>query len=318
VERGLFPYLLRRLITMIPVLVGVLVITFVIMRVIPGDPAILILGPQANAAQIKGLEHAYGFDQPIPVQFLVWVRALLRGDFGTSVYWNKPVLPLVLSKVEPSFWQAGLAIIFLVLVGVTVGTISALKRDTWIDQSVLAGTVAAASLPSFWTSLVLMWIFAVILRILPSSGFESIILTRDPSNLKYLVMPAFAIALPDAALLTRLTRSSMLDVLSKDYVNTARAKGLREPLVILRHVLRNASVPILTVISYTFLDLLSKAVVTEQIFNLPGIGKLVYSSVLGRDYPVVQGVLLVIAVGYVVINLFTDMLYVFLDPRIRY
>lgn len=303
---------------MIPVLIIILIFTFVVMRVIPGNPAIVLLGPHATAHEIEALTREFGFDQPILVQFVSWVTDLMRGDFGRSIYWDQPVLPFVISKLEPSFWLALVSITFISFMGITTGIISAVKKDTWIDQTVLGGALLGASLPSFWTGLVLMWFIGVNLRLLPESGFESIFQTGNLANLQYLILPAISIGLPSSALVARLTRSSMLDALSEDYVRTARSKGLRELKVILKHVLRNASVAIITVISFTFLDILSRAVVTEQIFRLPGIGMLVVQSIMARDYPVVQGILLIIACCYILINLITDILYTIIDPRIRY
>lgn len=303
---------------MIPVLIIILIFTFVVMRVIPGNPAIVLLGPHATAHEIEVLTKEFGFDQPILTQFFSWVTDLLKGDFGRSIYWNQPVLPFVISKLEPSFWLALVSITFISFMGITTGIISAVKKDTWIDQTVLGGALLGASLPSFWTGLVLMWFIGVNLRLLPESGFESIFHTGNLANLRYLILPAISISLPSSALVARLTRSSMLDALGEDYVRTARSKGLRELKVILKHVLRNASVAIITVVSFTFLDILSRAVVTEQIFRLPGIGMLVVQSIMARDYPVVQGILLVIACCYILINLVTDILYTFIDPRIRY
>lgn len=311
-------YLLGRLAALFPTVLLVALFAFLLMHLIPGSPAAVMLGPEATPQDIQQLEHEMGLDKPLIVQLTTWLTNLAKGDFGDSIFTHTPVLQLILSMAEPSFLLALLSLLIAMLIGIPTGILAAVKQDSLFDQFAVTSALLAASIPSFWLGLNLMLLFAVELRWLPTSGFKSVLHTGNLANLRYLLLPAFAMGLPSSALITRLSRSTMLDVIAEDYVNTARSKGLRESVVILKHALRNASVPVVTVLSFTFLNLMSRGVVAENIFRLPGIGRLIVMSILRRDYPVIQGVLIVVAAAYVVINLFTDVIYVFLDPRIRY
>lgn len=311
-------YLVARLTALIPTVLLVALFAFFLMHLVPGSPAAVMLGPEATPEDIVHLEHEMGLDKPLIVQLAKWLGNLARGDFGDSIFTHTPVLQLVLSMAEASFFLALLSLTIAMSVGVPAGIVAAVKRDSVFDQFVVTSALLIASVPSFWLGLNLMLLFAVELRWLPTSGFQSILHTGDLGNLRYLLLPAISMGLPSSALITRLTRSTMLDVIAEDYVNTARSKGLREFVVIVKHALRNASVPIVTVVSFTFLNLMSRGVVAENVFRLPGIGRLIVVSITRRDYPVIQGVLLVVAAAYVVLNLITDIVYVFLDPRIRY
>jgi len=314
----LLRYLVARLTALIPTVLLVALFAFFLMHLVPGSPAAVMLGPEATPEDIVHLEHEMGLDKPLIVQLAKWLGNLARGDFGDSIFTHTPVLQLVLSMAEASFFLALLSLTIAMSVGVPAGIVAAVKRDSVFDQFVVTSALLIASVPSFWLGLNLMLLFAVELRWLPTSGFQSILHTGDLGNLRYLLLPAISMGLPSSALITRLTRSTMLDVIAEDYVNTARSKGLREFVVIVKHALRNASVPIVTVVSFTFLNLMSRGVVAENVFRLPGIGRLIVVSITRRDYPVIQGVLLVVAAAYVVLNLITDIVYVFLDPRIRY
>ena len=258
-----------------------------------------------------------GLDRPLPLQYVTWLGQLARGDLGQSIFLNKPVLSALADRAEPTFWLTIMSLLIATAIAVPVGILSAVKRGTVLDQTVLSFSMFTSSVPSFWLGLLLMQVFAVKLGWLPVSGYggpDASIGTR----LSHLILPAVVLGVVNSALITRFIRASMLDVLRDDYVRTARAKGLTETRVILKHAVRNALIPILTVIGLTTALLISGAVVTETVFGLPGVGSLVVSAVLRRDYPVIQGALLVIAAIYVLINLFIDLMYMVVDPRVRY
>lgn len=310
-------YFFNRLLGLIAVMFLVATIVFVIIRVTPGDPAAVMLGPEASQQDIAALRGRLGLDRPLPVQYVAWLGQLAKGDLGQSIFLNKPVLSALADRAEPTFWLTLMSLLIASAIAVPVGILSAVKRGTALDQSVLSFSMFTSSVPSFWLGLLLMQLFAVKLGWLPVSGYggpDASIGTR----LSHLILPAVVLGLVNSALITRFIRASMLDVLRDDYVRTARAKGLPERKVILKHAVRNALIPILTVLGLTTAMLISGAVVTETVFGLPGVGSLVVSAVLRRDYPVIQGALLVVAVIYVLINLFIDLLYLLVDPRVRY
>jgi len=310
-------YLLNRLAGLVAVMFLVATIVFVILRLTPGDPAAVMLGPQASQQDIDTLRARLGLDQPLPVQYATWLGQLARGDLGQSIFLDKPVLAALADRAEPTFWLTLMSLAIASAIALPVGILSAVRRGTALDQSVVTFSMFTSSVPSFWLGLLLMQIFSVRLGWLPVAGYggpDASIATR----LSHLVLPAIVLGLVNSALITRFIRASMLDVLRDDYVRTARAKGLPERKVILKHAARNALIPILTVLGLTTALLVSGAVVTETVFGLPGVGSLVVSAVLRRDYPVIQGALLVIAAIYVLINLFIDLLYLLVDPRVRY
>jgi len=311
-------YLTRRVLAMFPTLLIVMIVTFFLIHLIPGDPASVMLGPYATVDQIEQLQHAMGLDQPITVQFTKYVSDVFSGNLGRSILFHMPVTKLILQRAETSIMLAILSLAVVLCIGLPSGITAAIKRNTWIDQLFLSIALLGASIPSFWLGLVLMLVFAVRLHWLPSSGYPPIFATGNIANLRYLILPAITLGFSNSALLARLTRSSMLDVFQEDYIDTARAKGLAESKVILKHALRNASIPIVTVLSFTFAGLLSGTVVTETVFALAGVGRLVVESVLGRDYPTIQGIMLVVAFIYLFINFVTDVIYAFLDPRVQY
>jgi len=296
----------------------VIAITFLLMQMIPGDPAAVMLGANATPEQIELLRQTWGLDQPIHVQFVQYVSNFLRGNFGESLFHRKPVIEIIGQRAETSIWLSIAALLVVIGLGIPAGVLAAIRPNGLTDNTMLLIALGGASIPSFWLGLMLMTLFAGRLGWLPSSGFTSILETGDLGNLKSLILPAFSLGFVNAALVARTTRSSMLDVLQADYITTGRAKGLREWLVIMKHAFRNASIPIVTVISFTFASLVSGAVVTENVFALPGIGSLIVQSVLKRDYPVIQGIMFIVAVLYVVVNFATDLSYALLDPRIRY
>ena len=314
---GLIPYTLRRIVILLPTAMLVALFAFILMHLIPGSPAVVMLGDDATPEIIAQLEKEMGIDKPIYVQFQRWFFKLLRGDLGESIFFDRPVLDLIMGAMGPSLLLAVLSLGISLVIGICAGVLAAVKRNSWIDQVSLTSALLGASIPSFWLGLTLILLFSVKIQIFPTSGYQSILDSGDITNIKYLILPALALGLPSSALITRLTRSAMLDVLGKDYVNTARAKGLRERSVILKHALRNATIPVVTVTSFTFMNILSRAVVTESIFRIPGLGSLIVTSIMRRDYPTIQGILLVIAGMYIAVNLITDLTYTLIDPRIR-
>lgn len=310
-------YVIRRFLGMIAVMFTVVTIVFVIVRVAPGDPAAVMLGPDATAADIAALREKLGLDRPLILQYLYFLGQLLRGDLGQSIFLNMPVLSALADRAEPTFFLTLFSILIASAIALPVGILAAYKRGSLFDQVATTLAMLAASIPSFWLGLILIQVFAVRWNWFPVSGYGG----PDASfivRLSHLVLPATALGIVSSALITRFTRASMLDVLNDDYVRTARSKGMGEFRVVMKHAFKNALIPVLTVIGLTAALLVSGAVVTETVFSLPGVGNLVVSAVLRRDYPVIQGALLVIAALYVLINFVIDMLYLVVDPRVRY
>lgn len=295
----------------------VLTIAFFIVRLAPGDPAALMLGPDATPEQAEELRSRLGLDQPIIIQYASFIVSAVKGDLGQSIFFNQPVTQVLKSRAEPTVFLSLFSLIIALVVAVPIGIYAAYKRGSFFDQSVISIAMLAASVPSFWTGLMAQRWLATEYGWFPASGYggpDTVFIDR----MVYLVLPALVLGVVNSALILRFTRASMLDVLSEDYIRTARSKGMREPRVVLRHGLRNAGIPIITVIGLTFALLVSGAVVTERVFNIPGMGNLVVNAVLRRDYPVIQGTLIVVAVTYVIINLVTDLLYLLVDKRVQY
>jgi peptide/nickel transport system permease protein len=315
----MFSYTVRRVLSMLPSLVIVSLLVFLFVHLIPGDPAQILLGDLATEEQVAALQQNLGLDKPLYIQYLRWAGGLLRGQMGNSIFFQKPVFSVIADRAETSLLLAGLTLMWILLIGIPVGYISATRYGTRLDQTISALSMTFASIPTFWLGLSLMTLFAVTLKWFPSSGFPSIF-KDDGSwkNIIYLVLPSVTLAAPNSALIIRLTRASMLDVFKEDYVRTARAKGLREFAVNMGHVFRNSLNAIVSALGFTFAALVSGTVVTESVFSLPGVGRLVVDSVLRRDYPVIQGIILTIALLYMGINLLVDIAYGLLDPRIRY
>ncbi len=310
-------YLLGRLLALLPVLLVVAVVVFVLVHLTPGDPARVLLGQDATPGQVAVLRHELGLDRPLPFQFVRWLGRALHGDLGLSLFQHVPVVADIVAHAGPTATLALLGLTVALLIGIPVGVVSAVFRNSWLDQASLALAMLGAAVPSFWLGLSLIVLFAVDFGWLPSSGYRSPAAGWGQS-LHYLILPALALGLPNSSLIIRFTRSSLLDVMGNDYIRTAHAKGLSLRRVVFRHAFRNALVPILTVVGLTFAALMGGAVVTETVFSLPGIGQLVVSSVLRRDYPVIQGVILMVATVYVLINLAVDLMYFVVDPRVRY
>ena len=309
-------YTAKRFLGMIVVMFLVLTATFIIVRLAPGDPAALMLGPDATATDVAQLRHTMGLDQPIAVQYVSFLAAAVHGDLGRSIFFNKPVLQVIAARAEPTALLTLFSIIIAVAIALPVGVLSAYWRGSWLDQGSVSTAMLLASIPSFWLGLLFQ-------QHLTGGGFLPVSGFGTPTSgfldrMRYLILPSLVLGLVNSSLITRFARASMLDVLSDDYVRTARAKGMSERRVVLRHAFKNALIPIITVVGLTFALLISGAVVTERVFNLPGVGSLVVGAVLRRDYPLIQGTLIVIAGLYILINFAVDMLYLVVDPRVTY
>jgi peptide/nickel transport system permease protein len=310
-------YLLRRVLAAVPVMGVVALFVFLLLRLTPGDPAAILAGDNATQAQLERIRASLGLNEPLYVQFFTWIDKLLHGDLGVSLMSNVPVLTMIGQRIEPSISIALSTIVLSILVAVPLGVIAAWKHGTWIDRGVMALSVLGFSVPTFVIGYVLIQVFAIDLRWLPVQGFKSLAGGFGPF-FERLVLPTLTLSFIYVALIARMTRAAMLDVLGEDYVRTARAKGLGEVAVLLRHALRNAAVPVITVIGTGFALLISGVVVTESVFNLPGVGRLTVDAVLSRDYPVIQAMILLTSLVYVTVNLLIDVAYTLLDPRIRY
>ena len=306
-----------RILSAIPVLLIVSLITFGLMRLIPGDPAAAIAGIAATPAQIEQLRQDLGLDQPIWVQLLHYYEGLAQGDLGRSLLLGKGVFAATMERLPVTIGLSLYALVFTLLIGIASGIVAALRQNSWIDQAAMMFAMIGISVPNFFLGLLMIILFAVHLGWLPSGGYVAF--SEDPVGwLKSLAMPAFSLALLQAGLLARITRSSMLEVLRQDYIRTARAKGLPQRKVVLKHALSNALIPIVTVVGIIISLLLSGAVVTEALFSIPGMGQLLTQAVLNRDYPMVQGGLLLVTTFLVLVNITVDVLYAVLDPRVRY
>ncbi len=355
-------YTIRRLIVAVPVLFGVLVVTFFLVRMIPGDPCTAQLGEKATEAICAKFNADKGLDKPIPVQFGIYIRDVLQGDLGTSIRFNRPVTQLVAERLPVTLELGFFALLLACIVGVPLGIIAALRRNSAIDVATMVGSNIGVSMPVFWLGLMLAYIFALLLKDtpfqLPPSGRLTAGVTSVPfyvvwgwevdlksgfgqvlqffanmylfnslitfqwevfwEALRHLILPAMALGTIPMAIIARMTRSSMLEVLGRDYVRTARAKGLADFVVTIRHALRNALLPVVTIIGLQLGTIFSGAVLTETIFNLAGVGRILYDAISTRDYPIIQGFTLTIAFSYVMVNLLVDLSYGLLDPRIRY
>ncbi|MGH7393101.1 MAG: ABC transporter permease [Candidatus Rokuibacteriota bacterium] len=310
-------YLGRRLLATIPVMGVVAVFVFLILRLTAGDPAAIIAGDNATAQDVAQIREKLGLDQPIARQFVIWIGRILRGDFGESFFFKKTVAELIAGRLEPTLALSVCTIVLAVLMAVPLGVLAAWKRGSWVDRFVMALSVLGFSVPAFVIGYALMYVFAIHLAWLPVQGYQRLA-DGFGGFVQRLVLPSFTLAVIYVALIARITRASVLEVLGADHVRTARAKGLGETPVLLRHVLRNAAVPIVTVIGFGVALLIGGVVVTESVFSIPGLGRLTVDAVLARDYPTVQAVVLLFSAVYVLINLVVDLTYTLLDPRIRY
>ena len=313
----MFGYIIQRILASIPVMGFVALFVFLLLRLTPGDPAAIIAGDTATPDQLEAIRDSLGLNDPLFVQFFSWIADLLRGDFGTSIISRKPVMELIAARMEPTISLALTTIVLSVVIAVPLGVIAAWKHGTLIDRFVMLLSVLGFSIPVFVIGYLMIAFFSMELKWFPVQGFKPIGDGLGPF-LSRIALPTFTLTLLYIALIARITRTSMLEILGDDYIRTARAKGLPESRVLMRHALRNCSVPIITVIGIGFALIISGVVVTESVFNLPGLGRLTVDAVLARDYPVIQAVILLASLIYVVINLLIDIAYVLLDPRIRY
>ena len=312
----MFAYLLRRIAIIIPTLVFVSMIVFGLQQLLPGDAAVALAGEERDPAVIAFLRQKYHLDESLPARYLLWARGVLSGDLGESIRIKRPVRDLVLEKLPVTAELAALAIVIALSIGLPMRILAAVKNDTTIDYAATMSALWGRSIPNFWLGIMLILLFSVQWGLLPASGFVSPAESL-PRNLATLIMPAFVLGNGIAAVLMRHSRSAMLEVLSADYVRTARAKGLSEIRVVLHHALRNALLPVITLGALEFGELLSGAVVTEQVFTIPGFGKLIVDAVFNRDYAVVQGVVLCTALAFILLNLLADLAYALVNPRLR-
>ncbi|TBL73302.1 ABC transporter permease [Paenibacillus thalictri] len=309
-------YLVKRVFSLIPVLFVVSLMVFMVIHLTPGDPAAYMLGEDASPQQVAELRAQLGLEQPIYVQYIKWIGGVFRGDLGFSFFMKEPVTHAILNHLGPTLSLSIFAQILAILIAIPFGIMAANRRGSAADQTLMGASLLGISIPSFLLGLLLVLLFAVTLKWLPVAGYKPLSAGLW-THLKYLILPAVALGTMQASLITRMTRSSMLEVLNAGFIKTARSKGVKERNVIYRHALRNAFIPILTVIGQTFGMLVAGAAVTETIFNIPGIGQLIINSVTRRDYSVIQGVVLFVTFAYVFINLVIDLLYGVIDPRVR-
>ncbi len=306
----MYAFFARRLIATIPVIFGVTLLVFSMLHLVPGDPVKMMLGEfQTSPAQIAKLQAQLHLDEPLPQQFGRYVWDALHGDLGRSIRSNKPVTREIMDNLPSTLQLALSGLLVAAVLGITLGVLAAVKQYSWMDAGSMLVALIGISMPSFWLGLLLIFAFSLRFRLFPATG---------GGDLKHLILPAVTLGLGASAIIARLTRSSMLEVLRNEYVTTARAKGLKESRVIIRHALKNALIPVVTIFGLQFGQLLAGTVVIETVFGRPGIGRLIVDAILNKDFPLVQGIVLVVAISYVVVNLIVDLLYAFLDPRIRF
>ena len=313
----MYAFLARRLLATAPVLLVVAVLVFLMLRLTPGDPAAILAGDAANTEQIARIRTGLGLDRPIVVQFGIWIGNLLQGDLGESFYYKTKVATLIGQRLEPTLSLATLTIFIAVLVAVPLGVLAAWRFGSWFDRALMGFSVLGFSIPIFVLAYILIWIVSLKLGWLPVQGYKRMAEGFGPW-LWHLALPAITLSIIYIALIARVTRASVLETLGEDYIRTARAKGLPESTVLVRHALANAAVPIATIIGIGIALLIGGVVVTESVYAIPGLGRLTVDAVLARDFPTIQGVILLFSFAYVAINLLVDLSYVFFDPRIRY
>jgi peptide/nickel transport system permease protein len=309
-------YVVRRLLVTFPVLLGVSLLAFAIMHVVPGDPVRLMAGPDAPEDVVQRIRAELGLERPLPLQYWSFLTRALQGDLGRSLRSRAPVVDEIVARFPATLELTTVSMLIAVLIGIPLGLVSAVRRATWVDYTAMGVSLSTLSMPIFWFAIVAIWIFSLHLGWFPVSGRGGAV--WEWNGLRHIVLPAVTLATTSVAIISRLTRSGMLEVLGREFIVTARAKGVAEPLVVGKHALKNALIPVVTVVGLQYGFLLGGAVVTETIFAWPGVGRLAITSILQRDYPVVQGCVLLVAVLFVLINLAVDLLYAWLDPRIRY
>ncbi|MDP5333797.1 MAG: ABC transporter permease [Paracoccaceae bacterium] len=311
-------YILRRILAIIPVMLIVAIFVFLLLRLTPGDPAAIIAGDMATPEQLERIREAMGLNKPLLTQFFTWMGSLLQGDLGTSLISGTPVTTMIGQRIFPTINMALLTIVIAVAIAVPMGVLAAWRHRSWVDYAVMSFSVLGFSVPVFVIGYLFILVFSISLGWLPVQGYASPTEKGFAEFLYRAILPSLTLATIYVALIARMTRASMLEVLGEDYIRTARAKGVKESRVLFRHALRNAAVPILTVIGTGFALLISGVVVTESVFNIPGIGRLTVDAILARDYPVIQAMILITSATYVVVNLIIDISYTVFDPRIRY
>ena len=311
-------FLVKRFFSMALVLLVVSITIFIVMHLLPGDPAAIMLGPEATNEDVAALKAEMGLDKPVLIQFIEWTGRIVRGDLGNSLFFqNRSVPNVIFDHLEATVLLTLLSLGMATLIGIITGVLAASTHESIFDRSFMFFTSMAVAIPNFWLGLMLVLGFAIMIPIFPAAGYSPL---KEGiwSCLSYLVLPSITLAAGAVALIARMTRACMLDVLQNEYIRTARAKGVRQSLVIFKHALRNAIIPVVTVIGMSFANLMGGAVVTESIFNIPGVGRLLIKSVFTRDYPVIEGVVLYIALAWTLINLMVDIIYTIIDPRLEY
>ncbi len=301
-------YILKRLLLLIPILLGVSIIVFTVLHMSPGDPAQIMLGPMASQESIAQMRESLGLNKPLYIQYFIFLKNTLQGDFGRSIRTNTPVIEEIFSRLPATLKLSTLGMLLAIIIGFPLGVLAALKQNTIIDTTSSFLALIGFSIPNFWAGLMLMLLLSVYIPVLPSSGYGS---------WQHLVLPSLTLAIQTIAVITRMTRSSMLEVIRQDYVKTARAKGISDKLVLVRHIIRNALIPVVTIAGLYFGHSLGGVVVTETVFSYPGVGRLLVDAIRSKDYPVVQAGILIFAVGVALINLIVDVVYAYLDPRIK-
>ncbi|WP_019119832.1 glutathione ABC transporter permease GsiC [Brevibacillus massiliensis] len=305
----MFTYLMRRLLGVVPILLIVSIFVFLFVHLIPGDPARLVAGPDASQQDVELVREQLGLDKPLAVQYIAFVGKLLQGDLGTSMKTNRPVFDEIAARFMPTFWLTVWSMAWAIIFGLLIGVISATKRNKWQDYAGMFGAVSGISLPSFWLGLMLIQLFSVKLGLFPTGGNDT---------WKGYVLPSLTLGAGVAAVIARFARSSLMDILKEDYIRTGRAKGLKENIVVWKHALKNAMIPVITMTGLQFGFLLGGSIVVETVFSWPGLGRLLIDSVSFRDYPVIQAELLLFALEFILINLIVDILYAVMNPQIRY
>jgi len=314
----LINYILKRILALIPILFIVGVFIFFIIHVIPGNPAAMMLGPEASPEDIEKFSKIMGLDKPVLIQFAEWSSKVVRGDLGKSLFFQgQPVRKVIYEHFKPTLTLTFLGVILAIVFGIITGVIAAINHNNILDRIVMVITSAGVAIPGFWLGLMLVFFFSIKLSILPPCGYKALD-TGLLESIKYLILPSITLAFAQTSLISRMTRSNMLEVLRTDYIRTARAKGLSELIVNYKHALKNTLISVITIIGLAFAHLMGGAVITESIFNIPGVGRLLIRSVMTRDYPVIEGVVLYFAVIWVIFNLVIDVSYVIIDPRIKY
>lgn len=308
--------IVRRLLQLVLLLVGISFIVFMSMHIAPGDPATIIAGPTATASDLEAIRADMGLDRPVLVQYFDYLGGILHGDFGYSFQTSQSVTDAILTRFPNTIKLAAASMVVAIIIGIVAGIISAIKQNSWIDVTSTTFALGGVSIPNFWLGTMLILIFAVNLQWLPVGGLSAPIYTIE--GIKQLILPAITLGTASAALIARMTRSSMLEVIKSDYIRTAKAKGVKQRSVIWIHALRNALIPVVTIIGINFGALLGGTIITEQVFAINGVGRLMIDAIAARDFPIVQGTVLLVAAIFVIVNLIVDIIYAFIDPRISY